>query len=90
MNERDAYGGSPKYNSVGDKVKFDSEATDIQCPFCNHKLRYRQSPFFQNGCYGDIHWHYYCGKCHEYICEICNPKMINQITGKSKFPLFNL
>ena len=68
--------------------RFLSEATDDQCPFCNHKLRFRQSPFFIGGCYGDTHFHYYCGKCHEYVCEICNPKMIDP-TGKPMFHQFS-
>jgi len=72
------------YRPSGSKGVLDSETTDVQCPFCNHKLRFRQSPFYQGGCYGDTHYHYYCGKCYEYVCEVCNSKMIDE-TGKAKF-----
>ena len=72
----------------GYRVGLESEPVDIPCPFCNHKfLRLRQSPFYNGHCYGDTHYHYYCGKCHEFVCEICNPKMIDS-TGKSKFDGF--
>ena len=86
MNEREAYGGLRKINLAGNKIKLDSEVTSVNCPFCNHKfLRFRESPFYNGHCYGDTHYHYYCGKCHEYVCEECNPQMIDQTTGKSKF-----
>ena len=65
------------YRPSGSKGVLDSEATEVSCPFCNHKfLRLRNSPFYQGGCYGDTHYHYYCGKCHEYVCKECNSKMI--------------
>ena len=66
-------------NLAGELVKMESEPVNISCPCCNNKkLRLRMSPIFQFGCIGDTHEHLYCGKCHKYICEICNPE-INEI-----------
>ena len=62
-----------------------SELVIIPCPLCNHThLWFRESPFFQFGCYGDTHYHLYCGKSHNYICTECNPKFIEVITKMAK------
>jgi len=79
MTERWDYLWNGTTNSMKGSLS-DSEVTEIRCPFCKHKfLRWRQSPFFQFGCYGDTHYHYYCGKCYEYVCKECNSKMIDGI-----------
>lgn len=70
---------------VGKKTRLKSELVVMPCPLCNHThLLYRESPFFQFGCYGDTHYHLYCGKCHNYICTECNPEFIEMITKMIK------
>ena len=76
----------------GYRVGLESEPVDIPCPFCNHKpIRRRMSGGTGNPL-DDGSWtheHYYCGKCHEYICEECNPDKMIDSTGKPVFHQFS-